>query len=59
MPVMMGLYFCLQESVFFRLQPFLWVENLAAPDMLMWWGEGIPFISTPDNIGSISTWGRT
>lgn len=51
MPVMMGLYFCLQESVFFRLQSFLWVNNLAAPDMLLWWGEGIPFLSTPADMG--------
>jgi YidC/Oxa1 family membrane protein insertase len=49
MPIFMGLYFCLQESVFFRLQPFLWVENLAAPDMTVWWTEGIPLISDPDN----------
>lgn len=53
MPVMMGLYFCLQESIFFRLQSFLWIENLAAPDMLFWWGEKIPFISTPEDIGSL------
>jgi YidC/Oxa1 family membrane protein insertase len=52
MPVMMGLYFCLQESVFFRLEPFLWVSNLAAPDMLFWWSETIPFISTPEDLGS-------
>lgn len=52
MPIMMGLYFCLQESVFFRLDSFLWVQNLAAPDMLVWWGEGIPYISTPDDVGS-------
>ena len=52
MPMMMGLYFCLQESVFFRLEPFLWVNNLAAPDMLIWWGEHIPYISTPEDLGS-------
>ena len=52
MPIMMGLYFCLQESVFFRLEPFLWIDNLAAPDMLVWWGESIPYISTPEDIGS-------
>ncbi len=52
MPIMMGLYFCLQESVFFRLDSFWWVENLAAPDMLIWWGEKIPYISTPEDIGS-------
>ncbi len=52
MPIMMGLYFGLQESVFFRLDAALWIDNLAAPDMLVWWGEGIPFISTPEDLGS-------
>jgi YidC/Oxa1 family membrane protein insertase len=51
-PIMMGLYFCLMESIFFRLEPFLWINNLAAPDMLIWWSEKIPFISTPEDIGS-------
>jgi YidC/Oxa1 family membrane protein insertase len=51
MPVFMGLYYCLQESVFFRLEPFLWVPNLSAPDMLAWWGEGIPYVSSPENLG--------
>jgi YidC/Oxa1 family membrane protein insertase len=52
MPVLMGLYFCLQESVFFRLDPFLgWIANLAAPDMLVWWSELIPFVSSPDGLG--------
>jgi YidC/Oxa1 family membrane protein insertase len=49
MPVFMGLYFCLQESVFFRLSPFLWMNNLAAPDMLIYWSESIPIISDPAN----------
>jgi YidC/Oxa1 family membrane protein insertase len=53
MPVMMGLYFCLQESVFFRLEPFLWVQNLAAPDMLLWWGETIPFLTTERDMGGM------
>jgi YidC/Oxa1 family membrane protein insertase len=52
MPIMMGLYFCLQESIFFRLDHFLWIANLAAPDMTLWWGETIPYISTPEDIGS-------
>lgn len=50
-PVFMGLYFCFQESIFFRLEPFLWMPNLAAPDMLVWWGEGIPWISDPNSLG--------
>ncbi|MCE9563466.1 MAG: YidC/Oxa1 family insertase periplasmic-domain containing protein [Planctomycetes bacterium] len=53
MPIMMGLYFCLQESVFFRLEHFLWIDNLAAPDMTLWWGEHIPYLSSPDNIGGM------
>ncbi|MEO2090291.1 MAG: YidC/Oxa1 family insertase periplasmic-domain containing protein [Gemmataceae bacterium] len=53
MPVFMGLYFCLQESVFFRLDRFLWVDNLAAPDMLVWWSEKIWFLSTPDSVGGM------
>jgi YidC/Oxa1 family membrane protein insertase len=51
MPIFMGLYYALQESVFLRLEPFLWIPNLAAPDMLLWWGEGIPVISTPTDMG--------
>lgn len=53
MPILMGLYFCLQESVFFRLDSFLWIPNLAAPDMLFWWSEQIPFISWASNLGSM------
>jgi YidC/Oxa1 family membrane protein insertase len=49
MPIMMGLYYCLQESIFFRLDTFLWIDNLAAPDMSVWWTEGVPLISDPDN----------
>jgi YidC/Oxa1 family membrane protein insertase len=52
MPVFLGLYFALQESFFFRLERFLWVRNLAAPDMLIWWTERIPFISDPASQGS-------
>jgi YidC/Oxa1 family membrane protein insertase len=53
MPIFMGLYFALQESVFFRLEPFLWIRNLTAPDMLVWWGEKIPYISDPSSLGSL------
>ena len=51
MPIFMGLYYSLQESPHFRLAPFLWIENLAAPDMLKWWGENIPWISEPSAHG--------
>jgi YidC/Oxa1 family membrane protein insertase len=53
MPVFMGLYFCLQESIYFRLAGAwpTWIENLAAPDMMISWSEKIPFISDRDNYG--------
>lgn len=47
MPIFLGLYYALQESIHFRLNQFLWIDNLAAPDMLFWWGTGIPMLSTP------------
>jgi YidC/Oxa1 family membrane protein insertase len=54
MPVFMGLYFALQESIHFRLAPFwpLWIKNLAAPDMLLWWSEHIWYISRVEDYGS-------
>ncbi len=53
MPVFMGLYFALQESIHFRLAPFwpLWIKNLAAPDMLLWWSERIPYVSRVEDYG--------
>src|SRR5262249_23588022 len=51
LPIFMGLYYALQESIHFRLAGFLWIQNLAAPDMLIWWSESIPMISDPDNMG--------
>ena len=52
MPIFLGLYYALQESIHFRLASFLWMKNLAAPDMLIRWGESIPWISTPESQGS-------
>jgi YidC/Oxa1 family membrane protein insertase len=52
MPVFLGLYYCLQESIHFRLNPFLWMKSLTAPDMLIHWGDRIPFISTWENYGA-------
>jgi YidC/Oxa1 family membrane protein insertase len=49
MPIFMGLYYALGESIHFRLAPFAWMKNLAAPDMLFYWTEKIPIISSPDN----------
>ncbi|MFL5244404.1 MAG: YidC/Oxa1 family insertase periplasmic-domain containing protein [Gemmataceae bacterium] len=51
MPIFLGLYYALQESIHFRLAPFLWIDNLAAPDMLIYWGNAIPFISRPESYG--------
>lgn len=60
MPIFMGLFFALQESINFRLAPFwpTWIINLAAPDMLADWGNRIPFISQPEWYGSFSFLGR-
>jgi YidC/Oxa1 family membrane protein insertase len=53
LPIFMGLYYALQESIHFRLEPFLWIRNLAAPDMLIWWSEHIPLISDPASQGGM------
>jgi YidC/Oxa1 family membrane protein insertase len=57
MPVFLGLYYALQESIQFRLASFLWIKNLAAPDMLFPWGEwNIPILdwfTGPDNLGGM------
>lgn len=52
LPIFMGLYYALQQSILFRLAPFLWIRNLSAPDMLLEWGQSIPWISRPDSYGS-------
>jgi YidC/Oxa1 family membrane protein insertase len=57
MPIFLGLYYALQESIFFRLEPLpilgsYWIKNLAAPDMLIPWSEKIPIISVPEAQGS-------
>jgi YidC/Oxa1 family membrane protein insertase len=53
MPIFLGLYFALQESIHFRLAGFAWIENLSAPDMIFFWSEQIPVISSPDHAGGI------
>ncbi len=55
MPVFMGLYFALQESIQFRLAPFFptWIVNLAAPDMLWRWGRHIPLLSRDADWGGL------
>jgi YidC/Oxa1 family membrane protein insertase len=53
MPIFMGLYYALQESIQFRLAPFwpTWIKNLSAPDMLLEWGRSIPLISRDQDFG--------
>lgn len=55
MPIFMGLYFALQESIQFRLASFWpsWIVNLAAPDMLFGWGRGIWFLSRDADYGGM------
>ncbi|HJT78240.1 MAG TPA: YidC/Oxa1 family insertase periplasmic-domain containing protein, partial [Gemmataceae bacterium] len=47
LPIFMGLYYALQQSILFRLAPFVWIPSLSAPDMLVNWGISIPVISDP------------
>ena len=53
MPIFMGLYYSLQESIHFRLAGLTswWMPNLSAPDMLLWWTTRIPCISEPSWYG--------
>ncbi len=55
MPIFMGLYFSLQESIQFRLAEFwpTWITNLAAPDMLVEWGKSIPLLSRDSDYGGL------
>src|SRR5262249_30373064 len=57
MPIFLGLYYALQESIYFRLAPFLWMKNLAAPDMVFGWGDNIPFLSHGVDMGFMGHWG--
>jgi len=53
MPIFMGLYYALQESIHFRLaEAWPWIANLAAPDMLFSWSDRIPYISSVEYYGS-------
>jgi YidC/Oxa1 family membrane protein insertase len=51
MPIFMGLYYSLQESIHFRLAGVSswWMPNLSAPDMLLNWNYffPLPFIGDP------------
>lgn len=53
LPIFLSLYYALQESIRFRLAPFLWIDNLSAPDMLIYWGQSMPWLTDPDNMGGV------
>jgi YidC/Oxa1 family membrane protein insertase len=55
MPIFLGLYYALQESITFRLGEFwpTWITNLSAPDMMIHWGRGIWWISRDADYGSL------
>lgn len=48
-PVFIALYTCLNTAVDLRLAPFLWVENLAAPDALFTM-PSLPFLGSDFNL---------
>jgi YidC/Oxa1 family membrane protein insertase len=54
MPVFLGLYYCLQESIHFRLAPFIpyWIKSLTAPDMMFRFPDWVPFINRWENYGA-------
>ncbi len=44
LPIFVGLWQALNSSVSLRHEPFLWISNLAAPDMLFKFPTEIPFL---------------
>ncbi len=50
LPIFMGLYQSLNHAVDLRMAPFLWVENLAAPDALFRMPFVIPFLGQDFNL---------
>ena len=44
LPIFVGLWQALNSSVALRHKPFLWINNLAAPDMLFRFPSEIPFL---------------
>jgi YidC/Oxa1 family membrane protein insertase len=55
MPMFLGLFYALGESITFRLGGFwpTWIANLSAPDMMIHWGRGIWLISRDADYGSM------
>jgi YidC/Oxa1 family membrane protein insertase len=50
LPIFVGLWQALNNSVALRHAPFLWIQNLAAPDMLFHFPTTIPFLGDYFNI---------
>ncbi len=50
MPIFIGLYGAVNTTIDLRMAPFLWINNLAAPDGLFRFGREIPWIGTTFNI---------
>ncbi len=50
LPILIGLYQALYNSVDLRLSRFLWVDNLAAPDALFQLPFELPFVGTQFNL---------
>jgi YidC/Oxa1 family membrane protein insertase len=57
LPVFIALYATLQESIHFRLAPFLWIDSLTAPDMLWRLPEWVPWINKWENYGAMYYFG--
>ncbi len=55
MPMFLGLFYALGESITFRLGGFwpTWITNLAAPDMMIHWGRGIWMLSRDADWGNM------
>jgi YidC/Oxa1 family membrane protein insertase len=50
MPIFLGLWQTLNNSVALRHAPFLWIRDLAAPDMLFPFGMDVPFLGRYFNL---------
>lgn len=55
LPIFIGLYQALSSSVDLRRAPFLWFDNLAAPDALFMLPMKLPFVGTEFNLLPIIT----
>ncbi|MCP4510918.1 MAG: membrane protein insertase YidC, partial [Fuerstiella sp.] len=49
-PIFIALYTCLNTAVDLRLAPFLWIENLAAPDALFRMPAALPILGQDFNL---------